>query len=294
MAVLYAILTVTAWGIWLVPSQRVKFNGQQVRAFYVTMANLLVSGMVAAGQGLGSLPSGSFWLPFSGGLVWALGAWTAFAATEKIGLVRAYGVWAPLNIIVSIGMGALFFHEFVSLTPQALGILAGAVCLIIAGVLLIIFSKGGQADSAAPRGAAMGWGAAVAAGFLWAAYYIPIKIAQTSMWVAAFPMGCGMFAGCLGLVLLSGQSLRLGSAQAYLRTACTGALWSCGNYGMLLLVRTLGSGRGYTISQLALVANALCGVYFLKDPPPGSRAARLALAGCALATIGAITLGQAK
>jgi hypothetical protein len=45
---------------------------------------------------------------------------------------------------------------------------------------------------------------------------------------------------------------------------------------------------------LAVVVNALCGIYLLKDPEPKSRAARLALAGCVIATIGAITLGRLK
>lgn len=67
-----------------------------------------------------------------------------------------------------------------------------------------------------------------------------------------------------------------------------------GNYGMLLMVDTLGAGKGFTRSQLALVVKALCGIYLLKDPKPNTRAAYLASAGCGVATLLAIALGSIK
>jgi glucose uptake protein len=45
---------------------------------------------------------------------------------------------------------------------------------------------------------------------------------------------------------------------------------------------------------LGIVVNGLIGVYLLKDPHPGSRAATLTLLGCVLATIGGILLGNLK
>lgn len=159
---------------------------------------------------------------------------------------------------------------------------------------MIIFSRRKNGGKASRRALAEGLACALAAGFLWAAYYIPIKISKASMWIAAFPMACGMFFGCLLIVVACRKGFRLDNLEAYLRTAASGALWSCGNYGMLLLVQALGAGRGYTISQLAVVVNALCGIYLLKDPEPKSRGARLALTGCVLATVGGILLGRLK
>jgi glucose uptake protein len=71
-------------------------------------------------------------------------------------------------------------------------------------------------------------------------------------------------------------------------------LWGIGNYGMLLLVDQIGAGRGFTISQLGIVVNGLVGFYLLKDPPPKSPPATLTLAGCLLATLGGILLGNLK
>ncbi|MEI7551638.1 MAG: GRP family sugar transporter [Verrucomicrobiota bacterium] len=294
MPFLYALLTVFAWGIWLIPSQNVKFSGQQVRTFYVAAANLLIAALFTAAQGFGQVTADVFWLPFWGGVVWSLGGWAAFSATEKLGPVRAYGIWAPLNIVVSVALGAVLLHEFVSLSGRAWTILFGSVALIVVGVLLIIFSPAGAKGAHLPKASLPGFACAVAAGVLWAVYYIPVKLSHVSMWVAAFPLACGMLVGCVMIVLFSRQTLKLDNRKAYGRALSSGVLWASGNYGMLLMVDTLGAGKGFTFSQLALVVNALCGIYVLKDPKPNTRAAYLALLGCAIATTGAIVLGTIK
>ncbi len=63
------------------------------------------------------------------------------------------------------------------------------------------------------------------------------------------------------------------SLAGFACAVAAGILWALGNYGMLLMVDTLGAGRGFTLSQRALVVNALCGIYLLKDPKPNTRAA---------------------
>jgi glucose uptake protein len=103
-----------------------------------------------------------------------------------------------------------------------------------------------------------------------------------------------MAAGGLILALLSRQSWRLAAPGDYLRAGLTGALWSVGNYGVLLLVDAIGAGKGFTISQISVVVGALIGIYWLHEPPPKTRAARLTFVGCVLATIGGIVLGNLK
>jgi glucose uptake protein len=294
MAILYAFVTVLAWGAWLAPSQGVSFRGQQVRTFYVAAANLAIAFLVAAAQGFGKMTADVFWLPFGGGIIWALGAWAAFTATEKLGLVRAFGIWAPLNIVVSVAFGATLFREYASFGPHTIAVLIASLALIIGGVVMIIYSKGAGEGNANKRVSVPGLACAVVAGVLWAAYYLPIKISHASMWVAAFPMACGMFAGCSAIVLSARQSPRLPQGTSYVRALLSGSLWALGNYGMLLMVQTLGAGRGFTISQLAVVVNALCGIYLLRDPAPHTRSAHLTLIGCVIATIGAISLGSLK
>lgn len=293
---LYALIPVFAWGTWLAPSQNVPYPNQQVKTFYVTAANLGLSLLVLLIQGVGSLSvltASSFWLVFLGGVIWALSGLCAFTATAKIGLARAFGIWAPLNIVVSMLWGALLFHEFPDTSAAGRLTLVAAAVIVIAGVLMIIFAKGGAVpDGQGRKDAWLGYAGAVGAGILWGSYFIPIKVADISMWVGGFPLALGMLAGSALLVVAARQAPRLARPSDAGRTVLTGVIWGVGNYGMLLLVAALGAGRGFTIAQLSVVVNALVGIFWLKDPEPRSRAAWLTLAGCVLATVGGILLGN--
>jgi glucose uptake protein len=294
LGILYASVTILAWGTWLAPSQNIRFKNQQIRTFYVAAANLVLAAIVLLIQGAGTLTLDIFWLPFIGGLVWSVSGLLAFTATSQIGMARAFGIWAPVNVVVSITWGMLIFNEFLTSNTQTLLLLAVALGLILTGVLMIIFARGCGNNQPVAKFFGLGLFSALGAGVLWGSYFIPIKLASVSMWVAAFPLAVGIFAGSSLLALLARQSLRLESTGTVLRVCSTGLLWGIGNYGMLLLVDQLGAGRGFTLSQLSVVVNGLVGVYWLKDPPARSRAGVLTLAGCVLATLGGILLGNLK
>ncbi len=291
---LSALVTILAWGTWLAPSQNVSFRSQQVKTFYVAAANLVLAVVVALLQG-GAAPSlAGLGLPFAGGLIWSVSGLCAFTATEKLGIARAFGIWAPLNIIVSIIWGAVLFGEFLHLDSLNLTIFLGSLALILTGVLMIIFSKGEREKQRTRHDMLVGVLGAVGAGVLWATYYIPIKISESSMWISSLPLAVGIFCGSLLLVLFSRLPLRLYAGRDYVRVSVTGLLWGIGNYGMLVLVEQLGAGRGFTLSQLSVVVNAMVGIFWLRDPAPRTRAAWLTLAGCILATVGGIFLGNLK
>ena len=288
--IFYALIPVFAWGTWLAPSQNVRFNNQQIKTFYVGVANLGLAFLVAWLARSGQIDAAGFWPPFIGGLVWAVSAFCAFTATNKIGIAKAFGIWAPLNIIVSMIWGGLLFGEFVNTGPLGIFLLVLSIGVIIGGVLMIIFARGGGEKTQDRRTFLIGVLGAVAAGILWGSYFIPIKLSGESMWVAAFPMAIGIFVGSTFLAILPCQSFRLEKSSDYLRVFLTGILWAVGNYGSLLLIDLLGAGKGFTISQLSIVVNALVGIYLLKDPLPGTRVARLTLAGCIVAMVGGILL----
>jgi glucose uptake protein len=227
---------------------------------------------------------------FGGGIIWALSGLCAFTATAQIGMARAFGIWAPLNIITSMLWGALLFGEFPNTDMRSILMLIAALGITIAGVLLIIFAK--EADQGLQSRTWLGYAGAVGAGMLWGSYFIPIQYAEVSMWAGALPLALGMFSTSALLVLLAGQSPRLSEANHAFRALLTGLIWGIGNYGMLLLVDALGAGRGFTIAQLSIVVNALVGIFLLEDPQPGSQAARLTFIGCVLATLGGIILGN--
>jgi glucose uptake protein len=292
--ILYAIVTVIAWGTWLAPSQNVAYKNQQIKTFYVAAANLALATLVFAFQGFRSLSWEVFWLPFIGGLVWAVSGYLAFSSTKILGLARAFGIWSPLNAITAMVWGILLFNEFQHAGPLTIFLLILALIVIIAGILMIIFAKGLGKRTDLTAAIRFGLLAAIGAGVLWGSYFIPLRLSGVSTWVGAFPLAVGIFIGSAILAALTRLPLRLASTSDTLRTLLTGFLWGIGNYAMLLLVEQLGAGRGYTISQLGVVVNSLIGVYIFKDPLPKTRAATLTIIGCIIATGGAILLGTLK
>lgn len=294
-SLLFALITVFGWGTWLAPSQKVNFPNQQIKTLYVVAANLAIATAVALWQGsVWHLTPATFWLTFLGGMIWAVGGLSAFTATNALGMAKAFGVWAPLNIIVSLIWGAVLFDEFVNMSGTMWVWLVAALAMILVGVPLIIFAKGANGDAQKPGAFRLGLAGAVGAGILWGSYFIPIKYAGVSPWAGAFPSALGMTSGGVLLALLSRQSWKLASAGDAARAGLTGVLWSVGNYGMLLLVDAIGAGKGFTISQTAVVVSALISIYWLHEPAPKTRAARLTFTGCVLATLGGIVLGNLK
>jgi glucose uptake protein len=294
MVLFAALLTVFSWGLWLIPSQKVRLESQLVKTFYVAAANLVLALAFAFWKGSVLVPFAVFWPPFVGGLIWAVGGWCTFAATSRIGIAKAFGIWAPLNIVVSLVWGAVLFQEFLGTGIASLIFLFASVAVIIAGVLLIVFSKG--PGSEAQGKTATGLLAALGSGVLWGSYFIPIKASSVSLWTAAWPMALGIFVGsAVLLAVLSARSARkLEKSSDSLRLLATGLLWGLGNYGSLMLIDQLGASRGFTIAQVSIVVASLVSVYFLKEPPPRTKAATLTLIGCVLVTAGGIVLGNLK
>ncbi len=292
---LYALITVFGWGTWLAPSQTVKFPNQQIKNLYVAGANLVIATVVALLQGsVWALNGAMFWLTFAGGLIWAVGGLAAFTGTARLGMAKAFGIWAPLNIAVSLIWGAVLFNEFVNLSGRGLILLVAAILTVLVGVLLIILAKGSAEETQDRSAFKLGLLGSAGAGVLWGSYFIPVKISGVSAWAGAFPMALGMAAGAALLALLSRQTWKLASIGDAGRVCLTGALWSLGNYGMLLLVGVIGAGKGFTISQLSVVVSALIGIYWLHEPAPQTRAAQLTFIGCILATLGGVILGNLK
>src|SRR5215510_7239461 len=116
-SLLYALITLLGWGTWLAPSQKVVFPNQQIKTLYVVATNLGIAAVVALWQGaIVELTASTFWLTVFGGIIWAIGGLCAFTGTNKLGIAKAFGIWAPLNVIVSLIWGAVLFHEFVNIS----------------------------------------------------------------------------------------------------------------------------------------------------------------------------------
>lgn len=289
MTLLVAFITVIAWGVWLVPAQRLQPRNELAEVFYVTAGNLVVAALAAwIMPGSAALTGRQFTLILLGGVVWTLSGFCAFGATARLGMARAMGLWSPLNILVSLAWGALLFGEFNRTNPGQFSVIGVAVAGLVAG-LLIIITAGKITGAPVSR---VGWLMALGAGVLWGSYFLPIRLAGASPWLAAFPMALGMFGAAALVSLARRPPLRAHGARGALLQMLCGLLWAAGNYGSLFMMERWGTGRGFAMAQLCLVVNALMGVYLLRSPAPGTPPARRILAGCAVATTSGILLGM--
>lgn len=296
MGLVSVVVTLMAWGTWLAVSQNVPMKDQQTRTFYVTLAAFVMAVLVAFRTGIEGLNLRNFWLPFVGGVVWTISALAAFIATNRLGLAKAVGIWAPMNIAVSILWGIGLFGEFLHTGVLNIVLAIASLAVIITGVLMIIVGGSGEekAGRAAGRSLRIGVIAALSAGVGWGSYFVPIEISGMSVWVAMVPLGAGMFAGAAVMSAVRRSPLQLEMPSHYGRVLATGVLWSVGNYGALVMMERIGTGKGFTIAQLSVVVNALLGVFWEHRPMPGTRAAKITLAGVAIATIGGVVLGTLK
>jgi glucose uptake protein len=295
MTTLLAFVTVAAFGTWIPLAQLLPGVPQRSRIFYVAVGNLVVAAIaLLAGGGRLELGWRGFWLPLAGGAVWTAGNYSAFRASETIGLARAAGTWTPLNIIVAFAWGALLFGELDHFSGTRFAILGVALLAVLAGVLLIVSSQGGPATAPSPRAAmAAELGRAGAAGLLWGSYFVPAQWAAVPAQVSNFPLALGILGAALALALPAGEPVRLGLRPAATQLGA-GVLFGIGDLTLLGLVARVGTGTGFTIAQLSLLVNASIGIWAFHVPKPGTPQARKVLAGILIAGAGGCVIGAMR
>jgi glucose uptake protein len=306
MTALLALVTVTTWGVWIPLAQIVPGISQRSRTFYVTVGNLAFAALALLIGG-GQLVFGwrAFWLPLAGGVLWTAGNFSAFRASETIGLARAAGTWTPLNIVVAFVWGALLFGELDHFSVTRFALLAAALILVLIGMLLIVGSQNtspaitpAQSVQTAPdaRNAVTsrtGWLWAGTAGVLWGSYFVPAQWAEVPARIANVPLSIGIFAAGSALALQRRELTRLSVRVTTLQIGA-GVLFGIGNLALLSLVTRVGTGVGFTIAQLSLLVNASIGIWVFKVPQPGTRAAKTALTGILIAGVGGCIIGAMR
>jgi glucose uptake protein GlcU len=297
VTLLLALVTVLTFGAWIPTAQVVHGVPQRSRTFYATVGNVvLATAALLVGGGHVSFGWKDFWLPLAGGVVWTAGNYSAFRASETIGLARAAGTWTPLNIIMGFVWGALLFGELDRFSAARFGLLAGALALVLVGVLLIVRSQdrgGAPGPPAVPTANRSGLLWAAAAGVLWGTYFVPAQWAKVPAEVGNFPLAIGIVLGGLALALPAREPVRLSLKVSAVQLGA-GVLFGIGDLTLLALVARVGTGVGFTIAQLSLLVNASIGIWVFKVPKPGSRAARAALAGIVVAGVGGGVIGTMR
>src|SRR4051812_5973495 len=224
MTVLLAFVMVAALGTWIPLAQLLPGTPERSRVFYVAVGAVVFAGTALLGGSAGLVFGWrSFGLPLAGGVVWMVGNYCVFRASETIGLARAAGTWTPLNIIVAFAWGALLFGELDGFSRAGSAVLGFAFLAVLAGVLLIAGSRDGPSEppgsSSRRPAAAAGSGRraptaragllwAGAAGILWGSYFVPAQWAGVPAQVSNFPLALGILGGAVALALPAGEPVK--------------------------------------------------------------------------------------
>lgn len=290
VTILLILATMLAWGVWLLPAERAVSRDPAVVMFYATAANLVLAAIVADGLHPPSLPAAAAIV--GGGLLWSVAGWCAVFANSRLGFARATSFRTPVNVLTALTAGGIVFEEFARFSWTQYLILAAAVTLLLLGLALVIGRPNSKLSARGPRSPlAAGWLAAAIAGLIWGSYFVPVRAVGVAPGVASLPLALGMFLGATAIVAMARRRLRLPAIRDYLLLPACGLLWAAGNYASLALIPRLGVGGAFSVAQLCLVVSALAGVYYLREPPPGSPMARRILWGCALALAGGAAIG---
>lgn len=134
---------------------------------------------------------------------------------------------------------------------------------------------------------------ALGAGVLWGAYFVPAQWADVPSQLGNFPLAVGMFVAALVLAAREKAIVRLPPRHTAVQFGA-GLLLGVGSVALLGLVPRIGTGAGFTIAQLSLLVNASVGIWVFKVPAPGSRAAKVAIAGILLAGVGGTVIGAMR
>jgi glucose uptake protein len=294
--IILALLPVIGWGTWFAIAQNIRSPNPRAKNFYISLSNLFIS--IALFLTLGKhLDLASFLPVFLGGVLWSLAGVFGFASSGRIGLAQGGGIWVPVNLVVGLVWGMVIFGELDGATPKTLSLTAISVAILFGGILLILAAQRDGKSSAVQNGGKeriIGIVFAIFAGLCWGSYFIPIRASGISAWSAALPMSLGMVVGSLVLGLLYPAPIVLERPKDYFVCAASGLLWSAGNYGMLILAERIGTGRGFAVAQLNIIVNATIGIYYFKNPKPGTKTANMALAGCVVTAVGGVLLGMSK
>jgi len=291
VSALLVIVAIFAWGLWLYPARMVESAGHDQVLFFATAGNLLFvfSVILLSGQ---SIAVASDWLaPTASGALWSLGGAFAFAAVQFVGPPVAMSIWAPINIIVAVTIGGLFFGEWQGLGVDAAARRAFALCLLVAG-LLVIVGWSGKARAISAGHWSRGVACALAAGLLWGLYLVPIQQADIPARLSLLPMACGMFFVSASFLLIRRHSAsNFPTRFAWLWLCGSGLLWGLGNVACLLLIERIGLGSAFALCQAALAINALAGVFVLRDRSAAYTPPRRLLTGCGLVLSGGALIG---
>jgi drug/metabolite transporter (DMT)-like permease len=229
------------------------------------------------------------------GCMWAVANTLTIYAIRNVGLSIAFPLWNS-NSLLGIVWGIVLFKELhFAGWKRWLGVIGGALCMFLGAALLTIASSA----QAAPGKAVMGITAALGAGILWGAMYIPYRKAYlTGMnplsFITFFTVGELVTMGVLAITYRGAGPLwrELSSARPVLFWLMLGGfVWVIGDLFQQYATKYVGISRGIPLSNTNQLWGLLWGVLVFHELHGSGRSIYAQVGGgSVLMAVGAVAI----
>jgi glucose uptake protein len=262
-------IAIVSWGTWLSFSRNASntISNPFHENLLITLGALIFNTFLFIGysflNGFSWFSIPSFFLPFISGILWSFAWLFAFLAISKIGVWKAFSIWAPSWMVVSFLWWILYYKEFSGNLLSALF----AVILVIIGVFLVIQSKTKKDNNKL----VFSWVLlALSASLIWwGTYLMPIKELQshTSPFLMLLPLNIWMVVGSLITLFIKEKNISLPKKlfKQGFPLLFSGVLWALGNLWATVAVLNIWMWKAYPLAELCWVLNALIAVFILKE-----------------------------
>ncbi len=241
----FALLAAIGWGTYFVPVRKTGLNG----IF-----------QLQGGMGIGAIIFALAMLPFYGsptidiygvsaGVIWVTASILMMFGVRYIGLARAAPIDGSMVIITSFLWGLLFFKEQI-----------GSLLFAVIGLALLVIGMPLIAIGEKKDGNRKGYILVIAAGLLWGAIFVPLKLAET-LESTFFSMAFTIFVTSVILMVATRQF----GKKDLVVGAIAGVGWNAANLASFVAIASLGLAIGYPLTQLAILIAVLWGLLYFKE-----------------------------
>jgi glucose uptake protein len=209
---------------------------------------------------------------------------------DLLGISKAMPISTGEQLIGTVLIGALYFHEWTTVKQFSIGVLA--VVLIIVGVVIIALKGRGRANGGnAGQSLAYALGVLTISSFGLIGYAVIPRVFNLNGWDMLLPQSLAMWVSMfLFISVVPGN--QIWSAKSW-QNIVTGMCFAVANLAILISNQVNGLAIGYTLSQLNVVIATLGGLFILHEHHGKNGRLRISV-GLTLVIAGAIFIGTTR
>ncbi|MBL1230002.1 sugar transport protein [Enterococcus sp. BWB1-3] len=284
MTIFLAVLPALGWGLMPVIAQLSK--GKPNEQLLGTSTTALLFGI---GFFLWIKPEWTelvFITGFLSGAFWSGGQYLQFHSFIDLPVSEAMPISNGTQLIGTTIAAAVFFNEWSNAAMTAVGLLS--IGIIITGIYLTNYhEKKGEEQAGLKKKPLL---KLLLSSLTLTVYVILPRFFDISGEAIIFPQSIGMFTASY---LMNLSQIKIMNRVYILRNMTTGLAWSIANVSLFLVIPSLGVGKSFTISQLAVLVSLFAGLIVFK-PDKSKKERRAIILGASCITMGILMISLLK